>query len=404
MEADPVLKSASPLNINLTIISYVKFTFIGYFIIGLSLGVLPVFIHNQLGYSAMIAGIVISLQYLSTFLFRGFAGKVIDKKGPKPAVLSSMTGFAISGVFLLLAFSLREYHALCLALLAVTRLVTGIGEGLVGASPIAWAINAAGDKHTAKAISFNGIANYGALAAGAPVGILLANAYGIGFMGIVIVIIGVMGYFLARQKEDMQVKTSEPGKSFFAVLKIVAPYGIGLGLGGLGFGAISTFITLYYAYLNWSNAVLCLAIFSTFFILGRLIFANAINNYGGLKTAMVCLATESVGLMILWLANAPHFALIGAGISGLGFSLVFPALGVEAVKLAPASNKGAALGAYGLFIDISLGLTGPLIGGVASHFGMQYIFPFSMGMVLVGFLLCVFLKSQRKSAQAPVIE
>jgi MFS family permease len=168
-------------------------------------------------------------------------------------------------------------------------------------------------------------------------------------------------------------------------------------LAALGFGTISTFITLYYAYLNWTNAVLCLSVFSAFFILGRLIFAGAIDNYGGLKTAIACMVLESVGLMVLWLANMPGIALIGAGITGLGFSLVFPALGVEAVKLVPGSNKGAALGAYGLFLDISLGLTGPLVGGVASHFGMLYIFPFSMGMVILGFILCFIMGWKIKS-------
>ena len=93
--------------------------------------------------------------------------------------------------------------------------------------------------------------------------------------------------------------------------------------------------------------------------------------------------------MILWLAHSPQIALIGAGVAGLGFSLVFPALGVEAVKLVPASNQGAAIGGYGLFIDISLGITGPLIGAVASRFGMMYIFPFSMVMVLIGLLLAI---------------
>jgi MFS family permease len=388
MEAGSSIKSTSP-SIVLTIAGFVKFTFMGYFTIGLSLGVLPVFIHNQLGYSAMVAGVVISLQYLSTFLFRGYAGNIIDKKGPKPAVITGMIGFALSGLFLCAAFLLKEHREICLLLLALTRLITGFGEGLIGASPINWAINAVGEENTAKAISYNGVASYGALAVGAPIGILLDNSYGLAGMGVVVFIIGLIGYLYAKRKEGLRNESNEPGKSFLSVLKTVAPYGIGLMLGGLGFGAISTFITLYYAYLNWTNAVLCLSVFSVFFILGRLIFAGAIDNYGGLKTGIVCLAVESVGLMILWFAHMPEIALIGAGITGLGFSLVFPALGVEAVKLVPGSNKGAALGAYGLFMDISLGLTGPLIGGVASHFGMLYLFPFSMGMVFLGFILCL---------------
>jgi MFS family permease len=345
----------------------------------------------------MIAGVVISLQYLSTFLFRGYAGGIIDKKGPKPAVLFGMTGFAISGLFLCIAFLLKEHRELCLILVALTRLVTGFAEGLIGSSPINWSINAVGEQNTARAISYNGIASYGGLAVGAPVGILIDNNYGILGIAVVVSILGIVGYLLAKRKEGALIKSTEQRKSFLSVLKTVAPYGICLTLAALGFGTISTFITLYYAYLNWTNAVLCLSVFSAFFILGRLIFAGAIDNYGGLKTAIACMVLESVGLMVLWLANMPGIALIGAGITGLGFSLVFPALGVEAVKLVPGSNKGAALGAYGLFLDISLGLTGPLVGGVASHFGMLYIFPFSMGMVILGFILCFIMGWKIKS-------
>ncbi|KIO75225.1 MFS transporter [Pedobacter lusitanus] len=379
----------------LTITKFVAFTFLGYFTIGLSLAVLPVFIHHQLGYSPMIAGIVISLQYVTTFLFRGYAGNIVDKKGPKPAVLIGMGGFALSGILLFVAYHLQNIPALSLGVLVLTRFMTGFGEGLIGASPVNWAIIAVGDQHTGKAISFNGIASYGALAVGAPLGVILHNAYGIGSIGLLIIVVGVTGFFYARSQKALKGNNKEPRKPFLQVLKTVSPYGICLALGGLGFGTISTFITLYYSSLNWTGAVLCLSVFSVLFIVGRLIFGRSIETYGGMKTAIACLAMESTGLLILSLATNPHVALIGAGIAGLGFSLIFPALGVEAVKRVPASNQGAALGGYGLFIDLSLGLTGPLVGGVASHFGMLYIFPFSMAVVFTGFILAVLIQYKR---------
>jgi len=392
------VSSAAPPSskISLTIISFVTFTFIGYFTIGLPLAVLPIFIHHDLGYSAMVAGVVISMQYVTTFLLRGYAGSIVDKKGPKPAVLLGMIGFALSGMLLFIAYLAREMPAISLGILMITRLMTGFAEGLIGASPINWALFAVGDKYTGKAISYNGIASYGALAAGAPLGVILSNSFSIGSIAIMIVAFGTIGFIYAKSKKALAGTSTAPRQPFIQVLKTVSPYGICLALGGLGFGTISTFITLYYSSLNWNGAVLCLSVFSIMFILGRVIFAKAIDNYGGMKTAIYCLALESLGLMILWLANIPHVALIGAGITGLGFSLIFPALGVEAVKLVPASNKGAALGGYGLFIDISLGITGPLIGGVASRFGMMYIFPFSMAMVAVGLLLAIRIYSRQK--------
>jgi MFS family permease len=383
--------------ISLTIISFVIFTFIGYFTIGLPLAVLPIFIHHDLGYSAMVAGVVISMQYVTTFMLRGYAGGIVDKQGPKPAVLMGMIGFALSGMLLFIAYQAREMPAISLAILMITRLMTGFAEGLIGASPINWALFAVGDKYTGKAISYNGIASYGALAAGAPLGVMLNNGFGLGSIALLIIAFGAGGFLCAKGKQGLKGISTAARQPFLKVLKTVSPYGISLALGGLGFGTISTFITLYYAALNWTGAVLCLSVFSVMFVMGRIIFARAIDNYGGMKTAIYCLALEALGLMVLWLANIPHVALIGAGITGLGFSLIFPALGVEAVKLVPASNKGAALGGYGLFIDISLGITGPLIGGVASRFGMSYIFPFSMAMVVVGLLLALRIYSRSKA-------
>lgn len=400
MEAE-ISAGTSSSKISLTIIGLVAFTFIGYFIIGLALAVLPVFIHRQLGYSTVIAGAVISLQYVTTFLCRAYAGNVVDKKGPKPAVTLSMIGFAASGVFLFAAWLLRDTPALSLGVLAVTRLITGFGEGLVGASPINWAILTVGDKYTAKAISLNGIASYGAIAVGASIGVIIDNSFGLGVIGLLVIALALIGFLYAKSKTPVKGTSKAARQPFLQVLKKVSPYGICMGLGGIGFGTISTFITLYYIYQNWHGAVLCLSAFSVLFIVGRIVFSEAIEAYGGLKTTIVCLSLETVGLLILWLAHVPYLAVAGAGIAGLGFSLVFPAMGVEAVKLIPASNQGAALGSYGLFIDISLGLTGPLVGGIISQFGMEYIFPFSMAMVMVGLGIAVWLAySKREIAEA----
>lgn len=366
------------------ILGYVAFTFIGYFTIGLALAILPVFIDQDLGYGTMVAGLVISTQYVTTFFFRGYAGSIVDRRGPKPAVVLGMTGFTISGVLLFIAALLRHHPALSLIALLCTRLVTGFGEGLVGASPINWAILAVGEEETARAISFNGIASYGALAVGAPCGVILQRHFGLGVIGLLIIAVGLTGLIYARKRTALKAKTARERQPFLTVLKQVTPYGITLAMAGLGFGAISTFITLYYRYLHWDGAVLSLSLFSILFIIGRLIFGPSINRYGGLRTAMVCLVVETAGLFVLWQAGNPWMALAGAGLTGLGFSLIFPALGVEAVRLVPASNQGAALGGYGLFIDLSLGVTGPLIGFVASSFGIRHIYAFAMVVVLGG--------------------
>ncbi len=388
--------------VNQKILGYVSLTFLGYLTIGLSLATLPIFIHQTLGFNTIIAGLVISVQYIATFLLRGYAGKIVDTKGPKISVLRSMLFFALSGLLLLLVFLFRSQPLLSSGLLLITRLFTGIGEGLVGASPINWALMELGDEHAAKAISFNGIASYGALAIGAPLGVLLVDHINYEALALLTSAIGLLGYFYCRAKTPYQVAGKKAEKvSFRRVLLLVAPFGICLALGGLGFGSISTFMTLYYEHFNWENGAACLTLFGVFFILTRLIFNKVIDQYGGLKVALVSLFVETVGLTVIAVAIDPLWPLLGAALTGFGFSLVFPALGVEAIKRVDQSQQGSALAAYGLFIDISLGITGPLIGFVANNRGMTAIYPFSTMMVCIGFAVVGNLLYQKKRELTP---
>lgn len=388
--------------VNQKILGYVSLTFLGYFTIGLSLATLPIFIHQTLGFNTIIAGLVISVQYVATFLLRGYAGKIVDTKGPKISVLRSMLFFALSGLLLLLVFLFKSQPFISLGLLLITRLFTGIGEGLVGASPINWALMELGDEHAAKAISFNGIASYGALAIGAPLGVLMVDHINYQALALLTSAVGLLGYFYCRAKTPYQVARKKVEKvSFKRVLLLVAPFGICLALGGLGFGSISTFMTLYYEHFNWQNGAACLTIFGVFFILTRLIFNKVIDQYGGLKVALVSLFVETLGLMVIAVAIDPLWTLLGAALTGFGFSLVFPALGVEAIKRVDQSQQGSALAAYGLFIDISLGITGPLIGFVANNMGMTAIYPFSTIMVSIGFAVVGNLLYQKRRELTP---
>lgn len=47
---------------------------------------------------------------------------------------------------------------------------------------------------------------------------------------------------------------------------------------------------------------------------------------------MICFSVEIVGLLLVGMASMPWMAKIGVLLAGAGFSLVFPALGVVAVK------------------------------------------------------------------------
>ncbi len=170
-------------------------------------------------------------------------------------------------------------------------------------------------------------------------------------------------------------------------------------MGSIGFGSIATFITLFYASHQWPNAAFALTMFGTFFVGARLLFAHTISRFGGFRVAIICFSVEALGLLLLWQAGSPTLALVGAALTGFGFALIFPALGVEAVNLVPANNRGSALGAYSVFLDLALGVTGPLAGLIVSEFGYPEVFLFAAVASLAAVALTVnmYRNSQRPS-------
>jgi predicted MFS family arabinose efflux permease len=97
---------------------------------------------------------------------------------------------------------------------------------------------------------------------------------------------------------------------------------------------------------------------------------------------LVCVLIEAVGQALIWLAPSSIMALIGASVTGLGYSLVYPGFGVEAVRHAPPQSRGLATGAYTAFLDLALGLANPALGLVASGAGLGVVFLVSMLVVL----------------------
>jgi MFS family permease len=378
------------------ILGFVYFTFICYLSIGLPLAVLPTYVHYRMGYSATIAGLVISIQYIATLASRPWAGRISDRAGAKVSVLWGMGACAVSGALLMAAAALHAIPWLCLATLVASRLFLGVGESLGSTGSTLWGITSAGSEHTAKVISFNGISTYGAMALGAPLGVVIEGLWrdpqwGLGAIGMVTVLIGAVSLALAHRKSPVHVTGGEH-LPFSRVLGRVAPHGMGLALGGVGYSVLATFITLFYASRHWNGAALCLTAFGGAFIVARLLFIRAIDRFGGFPVGIVCLAVESVGMILLWQAWAPWMAFLGAAFAGFGFSLVFPAIGVEAVKRVTASNRGTALGVYTAFADVSFFLTGPLAGAVIGVYGYASAFLFGLVSVLIALGIMIVLR------------
>ncbi|HEY9133704.1 MAG TPA: MFS transporter, partial [Dyella sp.] len=98
--SSPDTETVGQAQLTLRIVRIVSFTFFAYLTIGLQLAVLPPFVHDDLGYGAVLAGLVISTQYVATLISRGFAGRTSDVAGPKQSALIGMAACGASGLLL----------------------------------------------------------------------------------------------------------------------------------------------------------------------------------------------------------------------------------------------------------------------------------------------------------------
>ena len=381
----------SGLRLNLRILSVVIFNFASYLTIGLPLAVLPGFVHDVMGYSAFWAGLVISLQYFATLLSRPHAGRYADLLGPKKVVIFGLCGAFLSGLSYLLAG--MQSGVLSLVLLCLGRVILGIGQSFAGTGATLWGVGVVGSVHIGRVISWNGIATYGAMALGAPLGVLCYHYGGLHGLAVTIMAVALLAVLLALPRAAVKASKGKP-LPFRAVLGRVWLYGMALALGSAGFGVIATFITLYYDARGWDGAAFALTLFSVAFVGARLLFPNGINRFGGLNVALICFAVETSGLLLVGLAVDPWMVKLGVFLTGAGFSLVFPALGVVAVKAVPQHNQGSALATYTVFMDLSLGVTGPLAGLLMAWAGVSSIYLAAAGLVAVALLLAWRLKQR----------
>jgi MFS family permease len=368
------------------IASAVTFNFICYITLGLPLAVLPGYVHLTLGYSEILAGLVISVQYMATLATRPSAGRMADSLGPKKTVLSGLAGCGASGILLVLAAATDRTAWLSLIALFASRLVLGFGESGSSTGSIMWAIRRVGTNQTARVISWNGITSYGGMAIGAPLGVAIDRHFGLGAIGFLVIACSLVGLGLALLKPAVEIVRSQH-LPFHQVFRRVMPYGLALGLATAGFGAIATFITLYYASRHWPDAAYALTCFGACFMGMRMLLPNAINRFGGFRVATLSFLVETAGLLLLWQASTPIAALEGAALTGCGLSLIFPSLAVEALQPMPTGNRGAALATYTVFFDLALGLAGPVDGFIAGKFGYADVFLVTAVGVLAGMAL-----------------
>jgi MFS family permease len=386
---------AAPLHLSRPAQGIIAALFCGYLAVGLPLPVIPMFVHDHLGFSNLIVGLVIGIQFLATVLTRGYAGRLTDHHGGKRSALQGAAVCALGGLLYLVAAMPGLSPAISLAIIVAGRLAAGLGESQFVTGCVSWSIASVGPQRAGMSMSWTGIAMFAALAIGAPVGMALYQTYGLEAAMVACIVAPLMAAVIAFFEVSY---TSPAGRRlpFLSVIGQIWREGLGLMLQGVGLSGLTAFASLYFAAQNWGHAGLVMTAFGIGFIFIRVVLGSLPDKMSGYRVALWSLIVEAIGQAMLWGAPYEIAALAGALVTGLGCALVFPALGVEALKRVLPANRGSAMGAFVAFLDIAYGLSGPAAGAIAGQFGYAAVYLFGVVCALLGAALVATARSVKR--------
>ena len=374
---------APPVHLSRPAPGIIAALFCGYLCVGLPLPVIPLFVHDKLGFSNLVVGLVIGIQFLATVLTRGYAGRLTDHHGGKRSTLQGAAVCALGGLLYVIAAVPGFSPMLSLSIVVVGRLAAGVGESQFVTGCVSWSIASVGPQRAGMSMSWTGIAMFAALAIGAPIGMALYQGYGLQAAMVACIVAPIVAAAVAFRQVPYMTPAGQR-LPFYRVIGQIWREGLGLMLQGVGLSGLTAFASLYFAARSWGHAGLVMTAFGIGFIFVRMALGHLPDRMGGYRVALCSLVIEAVGQAMLW--GAPHeiIALVGAFVTGLGCALVFPALGVEALKRVLPANRGSAMGAFVAFLDIAYGISGPAAGVIAGQFGYAAVYLLGAACALLG--------------------
>lgn len=347
--------------------------FVGFLIIGMALPVLPLHVHQSLGLSTFVVGLVAGSQFVASLLSRVWSGHYADSRGAKRAVTAGLLASICGGLLYLLSLRFVSTPSASASILLLGRALLGVAESLIITGGVSWGLVLAGPANAGKVIAWIGMAMFAALAVGAPLGTTL---YGFGgFISIAgaTVFIPLATLLLVA---PMAAIPPHPGKraKLLKMVRIVWMPGLGSALSCIGFGTMIAFSSLYSVERSWNPVWLLFSTFAVSLTTARLFLGHLPDRLGGARVALISIFIEATGLVLIWLAPNQIVAVIGALLTGCGFALVYPGLGIEAVRRAPPQSRGLAMGAYTAFLDVALGFGSPALGLIGGWSGLSSVF------------------------------
>ncbi|MQA72950.1 MAG: MFS transporter [Solirubrobacterales bacterium] len=366
-------------------------TGLGLLSVGATLPILPRYVSGPLGGGDLEVGIVTGAFAITGLACRPLAGHLADRRGRKRVVLVGSLLTAVSGLLLFVPAGIVGVIA--------SRLFLGAGEGAVYTAGSAWIVDLAPPERRGRIIGLYGLAIWGGLALGPPLGELVLHASSFDWVWAVATAAPLLGALVAiRIPERFRPRHDYEYERALLAREALRP-GLGLALGIVGYAAMAAFVVLHLDQRAIGHGAAVFAAFAVSVVAMRVVGGWLPDRYGSIRCAIGAALVEAAGLVVIAAADSFAAALIGAMAMGAGFSLLFPSLALLVVNRVPEERRGVAMGTFTAFFDLGMGVGGPLAGAAAALGGYSAAFALAAACALA--TVAVALTLRRASAGLP---
>src|SRR6266496_6853605 len=136
--------------------------FVAFLVIGLAMPVLPLHVHQGLGLSTFIVGLVAGSQFAASLVSRVWAGRHADSRGAKHAIVVGLVAAAAAGLLYLLSLRFVSTPETSVTILLLGRALLGAGESFIITGAQSWGLVLCGPQNTGKILAWMGTAMYAA--------------------------------------------------------------------------------------------------------------------------------------------------------------------------------------------------------------------------------------------------
>ncbi|MFK9093977.1 MFS transporter [Bacillus salipaludis] len=375
----------STINFLITVIFYLLIVIIGKYAV------------DQFHASTSQAGLVTGIFIIGSLVGRLFTGRFIESLGRKKTLYIGLVFFILTTLLYLLNINI--------SVLLITRLLHGIGAGMVGTATGTIAAQIIPATRKAEGIGYFSMSAALSTAIGPFIGLYMTQHTNFQTIFIFSVALGAISFItsifvnvpalegIAQASENKGFKLShfiEPKALPIAFVTLVIAFCYSSVLSYINFYAIEIDLigTASFFFLVYSIAVLLSRPFT-----GRLMDVKGANYV--IYPAFIILAG---GMVILSTVNTGITLLIAGALIGLGFGNIQSSTQAVAVKLTPPHRMGLATSTFFIFLDAGLGFGPYLLGFIIPVTGYSKLYVILGVVALASSILYYLLHGKKEHA------